>query len=134
MEKFNRKTVAHLQENLSRLVKKSLHLTITDNTGSMIHIRPFGGGYRVRLHHMFLAADSEVLNSLARFVNSRKRKAPSLLRSFVAANSDKIKQSPLKSRQTVVRPKGRVFDLNALLGELRQAGIFQVCRKRRVFF
>ena len=120
MEKFNRKDVTHLQENLSRLVKKPAHLTVTDNTHSMIHIRPSGSGYKVRLHHMFLEADSEVLNSLARFVKSRNRKAPSVLRSFVTANSHKIKRSPRKSRQTIVRSKGRFFDLDALFGQVNR--------------
>jgi len=118
MEKFNRKDVTHLQENLSRLVKKPVQLTITDNTHSMIHIRPCNSGYKMRLHHMFLEADTEVLNSLARFVKSRNRKAPSVLRGFVAANSHKIKQSPRKSRQTIVRSKGRFFDLNALFDQV----------------
>ena len=61
MEKFNRKDVTNLQEKLSRLVKKPVHLTITDNTHSMIHIRPSNSGYKVRLHHMFLEADTGVL-------------------------------------------------------------------------
>jgi hypothetical protein len=120
MEKFNRKDVAHLQENLPRLVNKPVHLTITDNTHSMIHIRPSGSGYKVRLHHMFLEADSEVLNSLARFVKSRNRKAPSVLRNFVAVNSHKIKQPPRKARQTIVRSKGRFFDLNALFDQVNR--------------
>jgi hypothetical protein len=118
MKKFNLKDVTNLQENLSRLVKKPVHLTITDNTHSMIHIRPFGSGYKVRLHHMFLEAETEVLNSLARFVKSRNRKAPSVLRSFVANNSDKIKRSPRKPRQTPVRSKGRFFDLNSLFDQV----------------
>jgi hypothetical protein len=118
MEKFNRKDIAHLQENLFRLLQKPVHLAITDNTQSMIHIRPSGSGYRVRLHHMFLEADPEVLDSLARFVKSRNRKAPSVLRNFVANNSDKIKQSPRKSRQALVRSKGRFFDLNALFDQV----------------
>jgi hypothetical protein len=67
---------------------------------------------------MFLEADNEVLNSLARFIKSRNRKAPAVLRSFVNANSNKIKQSPRKSRQTVLRPKGRFFDLNALFDQV----------------
>jgi len=120
MEKFKRKDVTHLQENLSRLVKKPVHLTITDNTHSMIHIRPSNSGHKMRLHHMFLEADSEVLNSLARFVKSRNRKAPSVLRSFVAANSYKIKQSPRKSRQTTVRSKGRFYDLDALFDQVNR--------------
>jgi len=118
MEKFNRKDVTNLQQNLSRLLTKPVHLTITDNTHSMIHIRPSGSGYKVRLHHMFFEADTEVLNSLARFVKSRNRKAPSVLRSFVANNSDKIKQSPRKSRQAIVRSKGRFFDLDALFDQV----------------
>jgi hypothetical protein len=120
MEKFNRKDVSHLQQNLSRLVKKPVHLTITDNTHSMIHIRPSGSGYKVRLHHMFFEAESEVLNSLARFVKSRNRKAPSVLRSFVANNSDKITQSVRKSRQAIVRSQGRFFDLNDLFHQVNR--------------
>ena len=118
MEKFNRKDVTNLQENLSRLVQKPVHLTITDNTHSMIHIRPSNSGYRMRLHHMFLEADTGILKSLARFVKSRNRKAPPVLRSFVNANSHKIKQSPHKSRQTIVRSKGRFFDLNDLFDQV----------------
>jgi len=120
MENFNRKDVTHLQQNLSRLLTKPVHLTITDNTHSMIHIRPSGSGYKVRLHHMFFEADTEVLNSLACFVKSRNRKAPSVLRNFVANNSDKIKQSPRKSRQAIVRSKGRFFDLKALFDQVNR--------------
>jgi hypothetical protein len=120
MEKFNRKAVNNLQENLSHLVKKPVHLTITDNTHSMIHIRPSNSGYKIRLHHMFLEADTGVLNSLARFVNSRNRKAPSVLRCFVNANSYKIKKTPGKSRQTIMRSKGRFFDLNALFDRVNR--------------
>ena len=118
MEKFNRKDVTNLQEKLSHLVKKPVHLTITDNTHSMIHISPANSGYKMRLHHMFLDADTGVLNSLARFVKSRNRKAPSVLRSFVNANSHKIKKSPRKSRQTIVRSRGRFFDLNTLFDQV----------------
>jgi hypothetical protein len=120
MENLNRKDVTHLQQNLSRLLTKPVHLTITDNTHSMIHIRPSGSGYKVRLHHMFFEADTEVLSSLARFVKSRDRKAPSVLRNFVANNSDKIKQSPRKSRQALVRSKGRFFDLNTLFDQVNR--------------
>ena len=118
MEKSKRKDVTQLQEKLSRLVKKPVHLIITDNTHSMIHIRPSNSGYKMRLHHMFLEADTGVLNSLARFVKSRKRKAPSVLKSFVNANSHKIKKSPRKSRQAIVRSRGRFFDLNDLFEQV----------------
>ena len=67
---------------------------------------------------MFLEADNEVLNWLARFIKGRNRKAPSVLRSFVNANSIKIKESSRKSRQTILRSKGRFFDLNALFDQV----------------
>ena len=118
METFNRKDAIHLQEKLSSLVKKPVRLTVTDNTHSMIHIRPSNSGYKVRLHHMFLEADTGVLNSLAGFVKSRNRKAPLVLRSFVNANTHKIKKTPRKSRQIIVRSKGRFFDLNALFDQV----------------
>jgi hypothetical protein len=120
MDKLNQKALAHLQKNLSRLARKPVYLTITDNTHSMIHIRRSNNGYKVRLHHMFLEADTEVLNSLARFVKSRNRKAPSLLRNFVAANSNKIRQTPRKARRTVLRSKGRFFDLKALFDQVNR--------------
>lgn len=69
---------------------------------------------------MFLEADTGVLNSLARFVKSRNRKAPPVLRSFVTANSHKIKQSPRKSQKTIVRSKGRFFDLNSLFDQVNR--------------
>ena len=118
MEKSNLKDVTRLQEKLSHLVKKPVHLTITDNTHSMIHIGPTNSGYKMRLHHMFLEAGAGVLKSLARFVKNRNRKAPSVLKSFVNANSHKIKKSPRKSRQTTVRSRGRFFDLNDLFDQV----------------
>jgi len=113
-------TPSDFQKLLSRLVNRAVDLTITDNAHSMIHIRPTKTRYKVRLHHMFLEADTEVLNSLARFIKGRNRKAPQVLRDFVAANSDKIKKAPHRSRRTVLRHVGRCFNLVLLYDEVNR--------------
>ncbi|UCE82798.1 MAG: hypothetical protein JSV47_14100 [Deltaproteobacteria bacterium] len=115
---LNQEALSLLKESISRLVNKPIHLTITDNTHSMIHIRSFNRGYKVRLHHMFLEADDEILNSLASFITGRKRKAPSVLRDFVASNSDKIRNASPKGRQTLLRHHGRYFNIKELFDQL----------------
>lgn len=120
MEKIKPRAVSQLNESISRQVKKPIHLTVTDNTYSMISIRPSKDGYNVRLHHMFLAADAEVLAALVRFIKSRRKKAPALLRDFVTANSNKISKSPPRARRTILRPNGRFFDLKVLFDRLNE--------------
>ncbi len=120
MEKLKPKAVLALKEHISRLVNKPLHLTITDNTFSMISIRPAAEGYNIRLHHMFLEADAKVLVSLADFIKSPSKKAPVSLRNFVRTNSGKIRQSPPMTRRTSLRPNGRFFDLKALFDQLNK--------------
>jgi hypothetical protein len=112
------KALSDLEKSLLRLVKRPLHLTITDNIHSMIHIRTANSGYRVRLHHMFLEAETKVLRSLASFITGRKKKAPSPLRSFVASNHNKIRKAPAKPRRTILRHNGRHFNLKELFEQV----------------
>ena len=118
MNKIHKKTVAHLQNKISRLVNKPVQLAITDNTCSMISIRPSSNGYNLRLHHMFLDTDTDVIASLAHFIKGRSKKAPSLLRDFVRSNSNKIRKSSPRPRRTVLRSNGRFFDLNMLFDQV----------------
>ena len=115
---LNQEALSLLEESISRLVDKPIHLTITDNTHSMIHIRPSNSGYRVRLHHMFIDADARVLRSLARFITGRNKRAPSVLRDFVASNQNKIRKVPVKPRKTILRHNGRYFHLKELFDQV----------------
>jgi len=114
------KVISDFEKSLLRLVKKPIHLTITDNIHSMIHIRPSNSGYSVRLHHMFLEADPEVLKSLARFIKGRNKRVPNLLRDFVTSNQNKIRKTPAKPRKTVIRHNGRYFNLKKLFDQVNQ--------------
>ena len=117
---FDLKGLSDLEKSLLRLVKRPIRLTITDNVHSMIHIRSSNKGYKVRLHHMFIEADQEVLRSLALFIKGRNKKVPRLLRDFVASNHDKIRKTPAKPRKTVVRHNGRYFNLKKLFDQVNQ--------------
>ena len=112
--------LSNLEKSLLRLVKRSIHLTITDNIHSMIHIRLSNSAYRVRLHHMFLTADTKVLKSLAHYIEGRNKKAPSLLRDFVASNHHKIRKAPAKPRRTIIRHNGRHFNLKELFDQVNR--------------
>ncbi|UCG11825.1 MAG: hypothetical protein JSU72_15065 [Deltaproteobacteria bacterium] len=118
MEAPNHLAVSHLQKIISNLVAKPVQLTITDNSFSMINVTQSNSGYALRLHHMFLDADEEVLSSLAYFVRSSSRKVPSVLRHFVEANSDRIRKAPPKRRKTALRTVGRFFDLRAIFDQM----------------
>jgi hypothetical protein len=69
---------------------------------------------------MFLEADAKVLSSLARFITGRSKKAPPLLRNFVASNHDKIRKAPAKPRRVVLRHSGRYFNLKELFDQVNQ--------------
>ncbi len=114
------KEVSRLEAYISHQVDKPVQLTITDNTYSMIRVRPSYDGYNVRLHHMFLEADATVLTSLARFIVSPRKKAPAPLRDFVTTNYDKIRKSPPRTRRTILRSNGRFFDLRALFDQINE--------------
>ena len=120
MDKDNHKAASKLKDSISRLVDKPVHLTITDNTSSMLTVKASNSGYHMRLHHMFLEADTPVLKSLARFITSRNRKPPSALKEFVNANSYKIREAVPRTRRNVLCSAGRYFDLKHLFDQVNR--------------
>jgi predicted metal-dependent hydrolase len=103
-----------LQEIIARLVARPVAVTITDNSHAMIMVRWSNPGYTVRLHHMFLEANPQVLKALAGFIGKRSRRPSSILRDFVTAHAEKIKRAPARMRRTAVRTAGRYFDLREI--------------------
>lgn len=113
-------SAAELQESLSCLVAKPVHLTITDNSHSMISVQGSDRGYRVRLHHMFLGADDTVLKALAAFIASPGQKAPVTLKKFVDNHAAKIKTPASRPRRPAPRPAGGHFNLEEILKYLNR--------------
>ncbi len=104
-----------LREALEERLGRSLSLVLTDNSTTVLSCRSRNGALSVRLHRMFLAADSRVLDEIASYL-SRRRGAMPCFRSFLRANRDTLERKPPK--KVAVRTRGRHHDLAALYDEI----------------
>lgn len=92
-----------------------LHLTVTDNTSTVMSVKHdrAGGSVKVRVHHMFLAAPSQVVHALAAWIQSpRARKSDGILSRFVRENTHHMRTWGRRPQTPVTH--GCHFDLKAL--------------------
>ncbi len=112
-----------LHEALERRSGLRIELTLTDNTHNVLSVRPnrASGRVKVRLHHMFLAADAPVLEALAAWISRPKaRQAGEVLDAFIRENRHRIRQAPRQPRSIRVRTRGQCFDLKQLFEDVNQ--------------
>jgi len=93
---------------LEKAIGKSILLTITDNSYSMLSVKTKKEMVAVRLHKIFLDAGSDVLNEIAKFIKDRKRKTP-LISKFIRQNSNRLKKSSY--RRLNIKNQGKYHDL-----------------------
>jgi hypothetical protein len=87
--------------------------------------QPKQGIYRVRLHHLFLSAPAQVIQVLARYIISDCKAASRALGQYIDDNDHWIADRSTPDagrlpRRIVVRPKGKVYDLNAIFAQLNR--------------
>jgi predicted metal-dependent hydrolase len=104
---------AYLEERLGRPVT----VVLTGNSTSMLSARVHDGAMRVRLHRMFLHADSRVMAEVASYLKNRKGAMPHF-RGFVRDNRDQLNQKPPK--KISVRTEGKFHDLSGLYDEINK--------------
>lgn len=97
---------------------KLLDLRLTDNRHTIISVRRGRECYRVRVHRMFAGAEPRLLRALARYVVHNDQRASALLSEFIEQNQDQIRRRPRRVRRVVLRTRGRVHDLGAVLDRL----------------
>jgi hypothetical protein len=108
-----------LERRLETVGRQPVLLSITDNRHSMIHATRKGGLLRVRLHHMFLDASTEVVDSLARFLLFRDRDASAVVGRYIDVNATRIR--PLEStHRRALRSAGVIHDLQHIYQELNE--------------
>ncbi len=110
-------TATSLAAQLAPLVNQPLHLHITDNRHTMLTVDPKHGTLEVRLHRMFLHADSHTLANLARYVVRRDRRSSRALDEFIAEHRHLITRPRRPMR---IRTRGRHHDLRVSLDRLRR--------------
>ncbi|HOF41658.1 MAG TPA: hypothetical protein PLD73_16430 [Candidatus Hydrogenedentes bacterium] len=116
-------STCQLRETLEQRSGLRLELTLTDNVHNLLSVRPSGarGQVKVRLHHLFLAADDSVLDALATWISRPEAKrAGTLLDDFIQENHHKIRQAPDQVRIIRIRTRGQCFNLKKLFDEVNQ--------------
>ena len=97
-----------LKDYLQTITSAPVFLTLTRNTVSMLSIRERESGISIRLHRMFLNADSAVLEEIRAFI--KKRKQPLLkVREFILRNQTCL--DGRKPRAVGINTRGRHYNL-----------------------
>ena len=109
-----------MENRLKSLLKKPVNLTITDNRRSIITAKWIDNAYHIRLHHMFLEANDEILEALAKLIMGRPKIASKKINVFIRENEGKIRKSPVSriKRNNNFFSKGKYFDLQEIYEEL----------------
>lgn len=110
-----------LADGLRRRVGYDVRVLVTDNRSSLVTVRWEERDlcYVFRVHHMFLAADSETVDALADFGSGRRKKtAGRRLDAFIESHRERIRNDPAAGPRAPSPPKGRHHDLLAIFDRL----------------
>jgi hypothetical protein len=93
---------------------------IHDNTHTMVSFVRVVRGWRLRLHHMFLAAPEEVVGALTDYVRSGRVCSSEVLDRFIEGNKALIRRVSAAQlrRRLRIEPVGRHHDLSAIFAAL----------------
>lgn len=111
-----------LERRLRLRLRARVAVDIHDNTHTMVTFLRQGGMWRIRLHHMFLAAPDEVLDALALYVRSNHSQASAELDRFIEKNKALIRRIPPSElrRRLRIDPVGRHHDLGDIYAGLNR--------------
>lgn len=101
---------------LAERLGQPIRLVVTDNRSTMLSARPKGGRLEVRLHHMFLTADTNILEAVSAYLSESDARAAGVIDRFVEENRSRfVAPGPSES---ALRPGGRHHDLRAIADDL----------------
>jgi hypothetical protein len=109
-----------LQDRIGAYLSRGrARVVITDNLRTMMSIKRGHGVYTFRLHHMFVDAPPAILRAIAAYAERQDREASDLLRNFIDANEDAIRQRRAP-RPTTVEVEGRHHNLQVIFDQLNR--------------
>jgi hypothetical protein len=106
-----------LKQYFQKTTAKPIHLTLTSNTVSMLSIKEKESAVFIRLHRMFLNADSDVLDEIGAFINRNRRPAQKV-KEFINCNKACIQER--KMRAVYSKPQGRYYNLSDMFEALNK--------------
>jgi hypothetical protein len=101
---------------LAERLGEPVRLVITDNRSTMLSAKSKSGRLEVRLHHMFLTADEDVLFAVSDYLGGKGRGAAAIIDRFVETHRRRFVASGRP--QSELPTKGRHHDLRAILDDL----------------
>ena len=107
-----------LRRTIEERLGRPFSLVLTDNSTTVLSCRIRDGVLSVRLHRMFLSADSQVIGEIVSYLHKRKGAMPHF-RSFLRANREDLKRKRVK--KVNLRTGGRHHDLAELYDEINRA-------------
>jgi len=108
--------ITRLERELSRRFGNPVRIAITDNTRTMVSARHRAGVACVRLHRMFVGADEQTLELVARFLKRRDARATAALRDYVADHQSQVRRR--RTRRVMLSAIGEHHDLGLIYEEL----------------
>src|SRR5438094_6961533 len=106
-----------LAERIGRLLREPVDVHLTDNAWTMVSFKRLQGRVRFRLHHMFSAANDDVVRALAGFTGRNRRTHGRAIDDYIRDNRDLIRVVPEGPQQNVTE-RGRVHDLGEIFARL----------------
>lgn len=109
-----------LERRLRTRLRARVALEIHDNTHTMVTFQRLRKMWRLRLHHMFLAASDDVLAALVSFIHGVDPGSSLLLDRYIERNKALIRRLPLAEQRKRLRivTKGRSHDLVQIFSAL----------------
>lgn len=101
---------------LAERLGQRVRLVVTDNRSTMLSARPRGDRLEVRLHHMFLVADPDLLEAVADYLESGSRGAGRQIDEFIERHRAAFVTARREERP--LRPEGRFHDLESIAADL----------------
>jgi hypothetical protein len=97
---------------LAQRLGQPIRLVVTDNRNTMLSARTKGGRLEVRMHHMFLTAEEDILDAVGDYLSEKDARAAGAIDRFVEDNRLRfVVPSPAEE---ALRPEGRHHDLRAM--------------------
>jgi len=104
-------TESSLKRHFEDCLGRPVSLVLTGNSTTMLSAGLHRNVLRVRLHRMFLEADSRVLGEIVSFLKARKGRMP-LFRRFLRDRREQLREKP--PNRVSIRTAGKVYDLGEL--------------------
>lgn len=110
-----------LRAELEKRTGLKIGLTITNNRSTMLSVRNGRSrrSLQVRLHHMFLSADTKVIRALAAWLTNRTSKRDAaVVDAFIDENVNRVRDRRYRNNGFIT--KGNVFDLAVLYRRINE--------------